>query len=65
MKLAMAVGTDRHSVIGRIVPRHFEQTAEQARMPIADVRNVIQELLRVVPDALQSTPNKYAKRFAF
>ena len=63
MKLAMAVGKNRHYVIGRISPRHFAQTADQARLPITDVRDIFQELLRDVPQALHSTLNALPPEF--
>jgi serine/threonine-protein kinase HipA len=40
MKLAMSVGNDRHYLVSTIQPRHFVETAESARLPAQDSRNV-------------------------
>jgi len=44
MKLAMAVGDNRHYPIERILPRHFAQTAARSGMPESVVRSIFNEL---------------------
>lgn len=44
MKLAMAVGKNRHDVIDRITPRHFVQTGEGSGMSARDVETILTEL---------------------
>jgi serine/threonine-protein kinase HipA len=44
MKLAMAVGNNRHYRINTIVPRHFEESAALARLPKRSVERVFEEL---------------------
>lgn len=53
MKLAMPVGRRRHYVVDSILPRHFEQTAADAGIGEAEVRETIVELLETVPRALE------------
>jgi serine/threonine-protein kinase HipA len=45
MKLAMAIGTNRHYVIHSIVGRHFVQTAKACGLPDKMVKDVIEELM--------------------
>ncbi len=52
MKLAMAVGTNRHYVVDGIVPRHFEQTAAAAGIPAANLKAIFDELRDAAPSAL-------------
>jgi serine/threonine-protein kinase HipA len=44
MKLAMAVGTNRHYVVHTIVGRHFRQTADRCGLPLKILNEVIQEI---------------------
>ncbi len=44
MKLAMAIGTNRHYVVNRIAVRHFVQTADICGLPLQMVKCVIEEL---------------------
>jgi len=53
MKLSMAVGTNRHYVIERILPRHFRQTAAAQGMPDATVDEIFAELQRDMPRAME------------
>lgn len=53
MKLAMAVGRNRHYVIGAIVPRHFLQTADHCRIPAALARAVLDELCATAARAVE------------
>lgn len=45
MRLALAVGENRHDVIDEIMPRHFMQTAAANGMPQQMVRGIIEEVL--------------------
>jgi serine/threonine-protein kinase HipA len=44
MKLAMAIGQNRHYVVDTIVPRHFLQTGQLCGLPVQMVESVIEEL---------------------
>jgi serine/threonine-protein kinase HipA len=44
MKLAMAVGDNRHYVIDEIMPRHFLQTAALAGVPASLVQGILDEI---------------------
>lgn len=57
MKFAMTVGSNRHYVVGDILPRHFRQTANSSGVPDASMENIFAELGRDVPDALEKTAN--------
>ena len=45
MKMAMAVGKNRHYVVHEIMPRHFPQTAAACNMGESIVREIFEELL--------------------
>lgn len=45
MKMAMAVGRNRHYIINEIVPRHFLQTAAASGMGESIVREIFEELI--------------------
>lgn len=53
MKLAMAVGTNRHYVLDEIVPRHFRQSAKTAGMGLKAVDRIFEELAAALPTALE------------
>jgi len=53
MKLAMAVGTNRHYVVDGIVPRHFKQTAATAGITDASVQRIFDELRDSAPSAIE------------
>ncbi len=53
LKLAMAVGNSRHYIVDEILPRHFLQTAEAARMPTEQVLALLQSLDATMPDAIE------------
>jgi serine/threonine-protein kinase HipA len=63
MKLAMAVGDNRHYVIDSIVPRHFLQTAASSGVPAALVQAILDELDsdadRAIDAALTGLPPKF------
>jgi serine/threonine-protein kinase HipA len=44
MKLAMAVGDNRHYVIDEITPRHFLQTAISAGVPASLIEGIFDEI---------------------
>lgn len=50
MKLALAIGTNRHYAVHEIVPRHFVQTATRNGMPSTSVDEILDEL-RAAADA--------------
>ena len=54
-KLAMGVGTNRHYVVGRILPRHFIQTANACGMPVGSMEEILDELADSLPNALDAT----------
>ncbi len=55
MKMAMAVGTNRHYVFRTILPRHFAQTAEAVGLGADAVDGIFDELRETVPDAIERT----------
>jgi serine/threonine-protein kinase HipA len=48
-KLAMSVGKNRHYDIHEIMPRHFLQTADLARIGLPAVRSIIENMGEVAP----------------
>jgi len=52
MKLAMAVGDNRHYRCHDIMPRHFIQTARTAGMPEADVQAIFDALAVDMPESI-------------
>jgi serine/threonine-protein kinase HipA len=52
MKLAMAIGDNRHYRLHEIIPRHFLQTAKAAGMPEADVHAMFDALAIDMPKAI-------------
>lgn len=52
MRLAMAVGDNRHYRLHEIAPRHFAQTAAVAGMPKAKVEGILGELADALPKAI-------------
>lgn len=55
MKFAMAVGNNRHYVVGDILPRHFRQIAARNGIPDSTVDEIFDGLRRNVPDAIEKT----------
>lgn len=53
MKLAMAVGRQRHYVIHSILPRHFVQTAVAAGVAEKRVRDLLATFVETLPEALE------------
>ncbi len=54
MKLAMAVGDNRHYRLHEIMPLHFVQTAKTAGMPEVDVQAIFDALADDMPEAIDS-----------
>jgi serine/threonine-protein kinase HipA len=44
MKLAMAVGTNRHYVVHTILGRHFKQTADACGVPAGTFKTIVEEI---------------------
>jgi serine/threonine-protein kinase HipA len=57
MKLALAVGDNRHYVVYEIMPRHFVQTAVRNGIAVSLVHNIFDELL----DTHEAVVNKVTK----
>lgn len=53
-KLAMSVGDNRHYVMGRIQPRHFEQDADAAGLPQGTMQALLAELAAAAPAAIEA-----------
>ena len=68
MKLAMAVGDNRHYVVGWIMPRHFVQTAIKSGIPETVVQEIFGELLaneeNAVDQAVNSLPEEFPQELA-
>lgn len=63
MKMALAVGRNRHYVINTIVPRHFVETGEAAGLPAAMTREIMSELAEHVPAALETASRQLPSSF--
>lgn len=55
MKLALAIGDNRHYVVESIVPRHFRQTAKKCGVASSIMDEIFGELVKTVPSALDKT----------
>jgi serine/threonine-protein kinase HipA len=55
MKLAMAVGHNRHYVVKTVVPRHFIESAVKGGMGRKAAIGVVEELYQNAPAALDRT----------
>jgi serine/threonine-protein kinase HipA len=68
MKLAMAVGTNRHYAVHTIVGRHFVQTAKSAGLPDKIATDVIAELAdtaaKSVDQSLSALPEGFPENIA-
>ena len=68
MKLAMAVGTNRHYAIHTIVGRHFVQTARDCGLPDKAARHVIEELADTAAGSIDRVisrlPNDFPEKIA-
>jgi serine/threonine-protein kinase HipA len=63
MKLAMAIGRQRHYAVNSIAPRHFEQTAADCGIPSTVIDEIFAELHDTVPSALDRTLEKLPAGF--
>jgi serine/threonine-protein kinase HipA len=52
MKLALAVGDNRHYAVHEIMPRHFGQTATKCGIPAAVAEGIVDELRGAADDAV-------------
>jgi serine/threonine-protein kinase HipA len=68
MKLAMAVGKNRHYAVDSVVPRHFFQTAERAGIGNSTVSAIFTSIRAMAPKAIesvrQSLPTDFPKAVA-
>jgi serine/threonine-protein kinase HipA len=63
MKLALAVGKNRHYAINSIMPRHFIQTGEAAGLPGDVTQSLMDELVAQTPKAIEQTRNDLPSPF--
>jgi serine/threonine-protein kinase HipA len=63
MKLAMAIGTNRHYAVHTIVGRHFVQTAKACGLPDRMVKEVMQELSDTAAKCLDQARGALTKDF--
>lgn len=62
-KLAMAIGTQRHYALESISPRHFVQSAEQARVRGRVVEQLMGELVDAAPAAIAAATQALPRDF--
>lgn len=55
LKLAMCVGDNRHYTVDKILPRHFQQTADSCGLPAGDLAELLVDMSDNLPDALAQT----------
>lgn len=55
MKLAMAVGDNRHYKVKEVVPRHFRETARSAGLSDSKINSVFKSINQQIPVALEQT----------
>jgi len=53
MKLAMAIGDNRHYAVDEIAPRHFFQTADKAGIGASVLRKVLTDIQEIAPTAIE------------
>ncbi len=63
MKLALAIGDNRHYTIGEIGPRHFPQTASKAGISTSLVRGIFDELMELEPTVLPKVLDELPRDF--
>jgi len=68
MKLAMAIGTNRHYAVYTIAGRHFVQTGKASGLPDKMVKDVIHELgdtaAQSVDQARKALPDGFPEKIA-
>ena len=62
-KMAMSIGDSRHTIVDRIQPRHFVQTARASGMAASVMPELFNELLDALPAALTRARNKMPADF--
>jgi serine/threonine-protein kinase HipA len=63
MKLAMAVGKNRHYVVHTILGRHFKQTADACGLPSKAFNQIVQELGDTAKQKIDETLSKLPPDF--
>ena len=56
----MGLGHNNYYRMDTIMPRHFHETAKEARLPEPLVDNMLKELKKAAPDALATTSKSTA-----
>ena len=62
-KLALAVGDNRHYVIGRILPRHFAQTVAREGLPALAINDICRELAEGAEPAIETVLESLPQQF--
>ena len=63
MKLALAVGDNRHYAVHEIMPRHFLQTAAKSGIPASAVQSILNELLEAGQSAVRKATEELPAGF--
>jgi serine/threonine-protein kinase HipA len=63
MKLAMAVGTNRHYAVHTVVGRHFLQTAKASGLPDKMLKNILEELTETTEEAIDRVLSTLPRNF--
>jgi len=63
MKLALAVGDNRHYAVHEIMPRHFLQTAAKSGIPASAVQSILSELLEAGQSAVRKATEELPAGF--
>ena len=63
MKLAMAVGDNRHYVVDAVLPRHFIQTAARSGIGASMLRPLFADLEAQAPAAIEKVRQTLAQGF--
>lgn len=68
MRMAMALGRQRHYIVDSIALRHFEQTAELSGYPSASLRGIVDELqstlMAAMDHAIEQLPSTFPDEIA-
>jgi serine/threonine-protein kinase HipA len=54
MRMAMSVGSNRHTRVHDVLPRHFQQSAASAGVPAKVIKSIFMELAEQVPAVLDN-----------
>jgi serine/threonine-protein kinase HipA len=63
MKLALAVGDNRHYAVHEIMPRHFLQTAAKSGIPASAVQSILNDLLEAGQSAVRKATEELPAGF--